>query len=233
MFLIATASASFLSHARNIPAVGDGWITVGDFASLIETLRCLTPPLVLLDLALPGLPRGQRLAALRAASRSSKVIGLYHTHDAESELDCFKYGNMKGYCPISLDTVGFNRVIAAVERGELWICRSLVARLLDELQEANVEPLASATRCRNLTLTHREQEIALLVCAGRSNKQIARALDITERTVKAHMSEIFRKTGIADRLMLALRLTGHTGAPAAPGATPVAPSMRTSVPALQ
>ena len=53
-------------------------------------------------------------------------------------------------------------------------------------------------------LTKREYEIALLVGRGESNKQIARQLDITERTVKAHLTEIFRKLAISDRIKLAL-----------------------------
>jgi DNA-binding NarL/FixJ family response regulator len=56
-------------------------------------------------------------------------------------------------------------------------------------------------------LTQREQEIAGLIGNGESNKQIARQLCITERTVKAHLTGIFRKLGIADRVRLAIRVT--------------------------
>jgi DNA-binding NarL/FixJ family response regulator len=59
-------------------------------------------------------------------------------------------------------------------------------------------------------LTQREREIATLIGIGESNKQIARRLTITERTVKAHLTEIFRKLGIGDRLRLALRVTAAT-----------------------
>jgi DNA-binding NarL/FixJ family response regulator len=57
-------------------------------------------------------------------------------------------------------------------------------------------------------LTQREYEIATLVGNGETNKQIARRLDITERTVKAHLTEVFRKLDIADRLKLALIVKG-------------------------
>jgi len=57
-------------------------------------------------------------------------------------------------------------------------------------------------------LTRREHEIATLVGNGESNKQIAQHLAITERTVKAHLTEIFRKLDVADRLKLALIVTG-------------------------
>jgi DNA-binding NarL/FixJ family response regulator len=55
-------------------------------------------------------------------------------------------------------------------------------------------------------LTVREREIAALVGSGGTNKEVAKQLDISERTVKAHLTEIFRKLGIADRLKLALLL---------------------------
>ena len=61
-------------------------------------------------------------------------------------------------------------------------------------------------------LTLREREIAELIGNGESNKQIARQLSITERTVKAHLTGIFRKLGIADRLGLALRVTARRDA---------------------
>jgi DNA-binding NarL/FixJ family response regulator len=57
-------------------------------------------------------------------------------------------------------------------------------------------------------LSGREAEVAREVVAGRSNKEIARVLGITERTVKAHLGAIFAKLGVRDRLQLALRLTG-------------------------
>jgi DNA-binding NarL/FixJ family response regulator len=59
-------------------------------------------------------------------------------------------------------------------------------------------------------LTQREAQIALLVSDGNTNKQIAHRLDITERTVKAHLTQIFRKLGISDRFMLALRILSLT-----------------------
>ena len=61
-----------------------------------------------------------------------------------------------------------------------------------------------AAVARLAELTRREREIAELIGNGESNKQIARTLMITERTVKAHLTEIFRKVGLADRLRLAL-----------------------------
>ena len=68
---------------------------------------------------------------------------------------------------------------------------------------------ARAVTGRLAALTLREREIAELIGNGESNKQIARQLLITERTVKAHLTGIFRKLGIVDRLSLALRVSAQ------------------------
>lgn len=102
----------------------------------------------------------------------------------------------------------------AVQQGELWIRRTLTCRLLDELgliiREKNQIKQAASNLLVNLT--QREHEIATLVGNGESNKQIAQRLSITERTVKAHLTEIFRKLDVADRLKLALIVNNSTGA---------------------
>jgi len=78
--------------------------------------------------------------------------------------------------------------------------------MLDELVVTTKEKKHIERAVNNLleNLTKREYEIAILVGRGESNKQIARRLDITERTVKAYLTEIFRKLAITDRIKLAL-----------------------------
>ena len=96
-------------------------------------------------------------------------------------------------------------------RGEVWIRRSLTAQLLEQLGER----MRTATLSRKseadllAELTKREREIASLVARGENNKIIARNLDITERTVKAHLTEIFRKLGVTDRLKLAVLISSE------------------------
>ena len=84
-------------------------------------------------------------------------------------------------------------------------------RLLDELGArcSFVVPDKRGIAGRLAYLTVREREIASLVGNGGTNKQIANQLDISERTFKAHLTEIFRKLGISDRLKLALLLASN------------------------
>jgi len=126
-----------------------------------------------------------------------------------TEIALFKMG-VRGCCRIDTDPQLLKRVVAAIQLGELWIRRSLMLRLVDELgvRTYGDEFNKRAAAGRLVYLTEREREIAALVGSGGTNKQIARQLDISERTVKAHLTEIFRKLGIADRLKLALLLVG-------------------------
>ena len=90
---------------------------------------------------------------------------------------------------------------------DLRALRDSAAIGYDELAARAGPQCSVAFDLRLANLTEREQEISVLIGSGESNKQIARRLDITERTVKAHLTEIFRKLGITDRLRLALLVT--------------------------
>ena len=95
-----------------------------------------------------------------------------------------------------------------MQKGEIWAGRTLVARLIEELgARVRTHPRTDSS-ARVGGLTTREREIAGLVSGGASNKEIAARLGVTERTVKAHLTAIFRKIGVTDRLRLALYLNG-------------------------
>ena len=170
------------------------------------------PQIVLLDFALPGLGTARAIAQLRNLNPATYIVVLSGPISEEAELELFKAG-ARGYCRDDVDPQLLKRVIVAVRVGELWIRRSLVPRLLDELgvRFAGAPPGERAAIGRLAFLTERERQIAALVGNGGSNKQIARQLDISERTVKAHLTEVFRKLGIADRLKLALLLASRQG----------------------
>jgi DNA-binding NarL/FixJ family response regulator len=100
------------------------------------------------------------------------------------------------------------QVSTVVSNQGLWVGPNLMQRLI----RAAGPNVTADTGSRNAltTLSSREREVAQQVGLGSSNKEIARILSITERTVKAHLSAIFQKLGVRDRLHLALfmRSTG-------------------------
>ncbi len=107
-----------------------------------------------------------------------------------------------GYCHLYCHPDMLRQILTVVGTGELWVGRDLMLRLLTAVQRqlptANADALA--------LLTEREQEVAARVAQGLSNKEIADQLAITVRTVKAHLTAIFSKLEVRDRLQLLTRL---------------------------
>lgn len=99
-------------------------------------------------------------------------------------------------------------VVKTVLRGDIWagpeLLQKLLRRLLSNMPVTNSKvDTAESVDCFE-GLSSREQEVLSVLVTGASNKEIARELDITERTVKAHLSSIFQKTGVSDRVSLVL-----------------------------
>lgn len=113
-------------------------------------------------------------------------------------------GGAKGYCNRLVSKRVFPLVVETVRAGEMWVGALLGQHLLQ--RGVDVEPVDGDVLS---ALTPKEQEIARLVGSGRSNKVIAADLGITERTVKAHLSAIFRKTGLSNRVQLALSVSAE------------------------
>lgn len=174
--------------------------------SLLSTeLSKRTPPVLLLDHDLLGEDSLVKIEALLKASPKTKIIVSSPGISADMEWQLFRAG-VRGCCREAVKTGEIGRVVEAVLQGELWMRRKLVGLLFEELASTTQEKKHIEHAVKNLleNLTRREYEIALLVGKGESNKRIARQLDIAERTVKAHLTEIFRKLAISDRIKLAL-----------------------------
>jgi len=210
VILIASSSSETLARWEQGLHGFDVILTARGVDSLTEGLVRLVPQILMLDFGLPELDGVRGVAALRKANPATNIVVLSGAISEETELALFKAG-VRGYCRDNIDPQLLKRVIVAVQVGELWIRRSLVPRLLDELgvQFSSTVDDKRAVTGRLAYLTVREREIAALVGSGGTNKQIAKQLDISERTVKAHLTEIFRKLGIADRLKLALLLANN------------------------
>ncbi|QLQ24379.1 MAG: helix-turn-helix transcriptional regulator [Dechloromonas sp.] len=114
-----------------------------------------------------------------------------------------------GCCNSHAAPAVLRQVALVVANGGLWVGQSLLTRLvgattrrLVQLGEARADDGWAAS------LSAREAEVARLVGEGAANREIAARLDITERTVKAHLTAIFEKLGVRDRLQLSLRVNG-------------------------
>lgn len=182
-------------------------------------------------------PNGDAIAAatalverLRATAPDAAVVLIADGLAPDDEIGLLLAG-LSAACTPGLDDVGLARILRAAHRGEVCVRRGLVGQLVRHAASARrpaaVSAVPSAGRfaqpnapARDTTpaapslarLTARELDIARAVGDGLPNKVIAAALGITERTVKAHLTEVFRKLAIADRVQLALLVARHAGA---------------------
>jgi DNA-binding NarL/FixJ family response regulator len=116
-----------------------------------------------------------------------------------------------GYCNAYANAATLKQVVEVVSSGELWVGRSLLTRLLKGVNHGLTQQAADTPRpvaTWHSALTEREIEVARMAAQGASNLGIAEVLGITERTVKAHLTSIFDKLDVADRLQLALKVHG-------------------------
>ena len=174
--------------------------------TLKDDVARIKPQVLLLDFDLLGLEGSNSVASLRRLCVEAKTIILSGAISEDMEWELLKAG-IRGCCPNDAKPEFLKQVVEAVQDGELWIRRTLTCRLIDELGKTTAKNRAYRATLGLLNkLTQREYDIAVRVGNGESNKQIAQACEITERTVKAHLTEIFLKLGVSDRLNLALVL---------------------------
>jgi two-component system, NarL family, response regulator LiaR len=178
----------------------DGIEVVGECAdgpSAVQAVRTLEPTVVLLDLFLPGQDGIGVLAQIKQDRPATEVLMLTSSSDDEHLLATVRAGAL-AYLP---KTAGADQVIASVRAaacGESVLEPRIAARLVREMRSV-------ALRRRPLDqLSPRELEVLTTLARGRSNREIARALEISEETVKAHVSSILAKLQLADRTQAAI-----------------------------
>jgi two-component system, NarL family, response regulator LiaR len=178
----------------------DGIQVIGEAAdgpSAIQAARTLGPTVVLLDLFLPGQDGLSVLSQLKHDRPATEVLMLTSSQDDQHLLAAIRAGAL-AYLP---KTAGVDQVVTAVRaaaRGESVLEPRIAARLVREVRQATI-------RRRPLDqLSPRELEVLAALARGRTNRQIAKALQISEETVKAHVSSILAKLQLADRTQAAI-----------------------------
>jgi DNA-binding NarL/FixJ family response regulator len=178
---------------------------VPDSRRLSALLAERSPAVALVDVGLLERP-GDVAALLRVSPATCFIVTSGHPAEREG-VSAFRAG-ARGYCHRDLDPALLAKAVEVVQKGEIWAGRALIARLVEELGARPAGRGRGDANTRLGALTRRERDIAGLVAGGAANKEIAGRLGVTERTVKAHLTAIFRKLGVTDRLRLALYLNG-------------------------
>ncbi len=171
--------------------------TAGDGASALDAVERTAPDVVLMDLQMPGMDGVEATRRIVAAG-GPDVLVLTSFSDAERILAALDAGAV-GYLLKDAEPEAVIEGVRAVSRGESPLHPRAARQLLGARRSA---PTAVA-------LTPRERQVLALVRDGLANKQIARRLGISERTVKAHLTSVFTSIGVADRTQAALWAERH------------------------
>ena len=186
--VIRAGLAQLIATAEDIEVVGQA----GDGAEAVEQARALTPDVVLMDLQMPGVDGVSATREIVSAGLGVDVLVLTSYSDNERILDALDAGAV-GYLLKDADPDDVLSGVRAVARGESPL-HPKAARALLGARSAGGRP----------QLTAREVEVLQLVRDGLANKQIARQLEISARTVKAHLTSAFSRIGVSDRTQAAL-----------------------------
>ncbi len=124
----------------------------------------------------------------------------------EDALVAFAAG-ARGYCNSHANSRVLKLIARVVEDGGLWIGESLMQRLVTGIGKTIGSRVSEKQTAEVMaSLTDREREVAETIAGGASNKEVARLLQISERTVKAHVTTIFNKLDVRDRLQLTIKI---------------------------
>ena len=179
-----------LANEPDIELVG----AAGDGAEAVELASRHRPDVVLMDLSMPVMDGTQATRRIvREHDGDIAVVILTSFSDRNEIMDALDAG-ASGYLLKDAEPEELVRGIRAAARGEAPLAPKAARELLAARSAAPGEP----------ELSPREREVLVLVAKGCSNKQIARQLDISEKTVKAHLTSVFQAIGVTDRTQAAL-----------------------------
>lgn len=201
--------------------VGAGFQVVGEAGTGEETVQVvesLQPDLLLLDLSMP---RMSGLEALRELNEPAlPTVLLAGVIDRSQLLTAINLG-VRGLILKHATTELLFQAITGVLAGRCWLDQTLVTDLLETARPL-IQSSRAAGGAHTCGLTRREREVLTLVAAGYTNKDIARHCAVSEETVKHHLTRMFDKAGVANRVELAMFATerGLVDAPTSPSSTP-------------
>lgn len=167
----------------------------------------LTPDIILLDVRMPGMNGIETLGSLRVHGISAPVLMLTMSSE-DSDLSAALRAGAQGYLLKDMEPEELVPALEAVLRGENMIAKELLGTLA-RIVRGNTGAEAPPQSTSFVELTRREMEILEHVAKGLSNKLIAKALNITDGTVKLHVKAILRKLGVDSRVKAAVLAVEH------------------------
>jgi len=168
-----------------------------DGEAAVEAVAAKNPRVVLMDLNMPRCDGVEATRRIRASHPQTQVVVLTTYSDDDSIIAALQAGAL-GYLTKDATRAEIGRAVLAAAAGQAVLDPAVQQRLLSAAVRAPVAAAAGPASADD-DLTPREAEVLRLIAAGKSNREIARALFVSEATVKTHVNRIFAKTGSRDR----------------------------------
>ncbi|WP_446220331.1 response regulator [Micromonospora sp. IBHARD004] len=180
----------------------------GDGLEAVELSRRLLPDVVLMDIRMP---RMDGVAATRAIvdARLPVRVLILTTFDLDEYVVGALRAGASGFLAKDVPAEDLVTAIRTVAAGEAVVAPRILKRLLDRFADVLPDPAASPPKALS-ALTEREREVLVQVARGLSNAEIARALSVSETTIKTHVGHVLTKLGLRDRVQ-AVVLAYETG----------------------
>lgn len=188
---------TFLEVQDDIEVVGEA----ADGAEGVDRAEELRPDIVLMDIRMPGMDGVDALRRLRELDNPARVLIVTSFTERRTVVPALRAG-AAGYVYKDVDPEALARAIRSVHAGHVLLQAEVADALLSQ-EETN------SGQGRAGSLTEREREVLGLIADGRSNREIARALVLSEKTVKTHVSNILMKLDLSDRTQAALWAVRH------------------------
>ena len=205
---------ALLGQDAGLNVVGEA----GDAAEALRLAPALQPDVILLDNHLPGVMGVDAIRGLREVSPRSRVLMLTVSEDSQDLAAALRNG-AQGYLLKTIDGDLLAQAIRRAAAGEPVVSPELMGKLVAAFQSQGVPEVdalespvpgkvhpqaAPGTAEQRTPLSPREEDVLREIARGSSNKEIARALDIAETTVKIHVQHILRKLGLSSRVQAAV-----------------------------
>jgi DNA-binding NarL/FixJ family response regulator len=160
--------------------------------------------LALFDLSMPGMAGPESLSAVKSTYPDTFVALVSGSEDRHNVLTCISAG-LSGYIPKSLSEDDIARALASILAGSVFVPPFMMTTAQAAKPPVSPTPATAAPNLSTESLTPRQQDVLRYIVQGRSNKEIARQLDIAEGTVKIHLAALFAHFGAHNRTELATR----------------------------
>ncbi|MFH9179473.1 response regulator [Streptomyces albogriseolus] len=188
---------TFLEVQDDIEVVGEA----ADGAEGVALAGELQPDVVLMDVKMPGMDGVEALRRLRELDHRARVLVVTSFTEQRTVIPALRAG-AAGYVYKDIDPDALAGAIRSVHAGHVLLQPEVAGALLSQEESGSGAGRAGS-------LTEREREVLGLIADGRANREIARALVLSEKTVKTHVSNILMKLDLADRTQAALWAVRH------------------------